>query len=212
MASCSSTPRSDDTRAAVLVQAGVPFVAFGRTGGRIPHDVVDVDNAAGGRVIAQELAANGCEWPAFVGWPEGSLAGDERLMGFLDGWREAGHDPELVAVLRRLNRVDDGLDAAMSLLRADQPADAVVAASDLLAVGVLRAARALGIRAGQDLRVVGFDDAPIAAHLDPPLTTVGQPIREVAKRIVATFLERLDHPDAPVHDEALEPHLVVRLT
>jgi DNA-binding LacI/PurR family transcriptional regulator len=202
----------DDPRVEVLAKNDVPFVTFGRTGGRIPHDAIDVDGHAGGRMAALEALRRGARRPAFVGWPEGSLAGDARLAGFLEVCREAGLPADDVAVLRRLNRVDDGLDAAMSLLRADQPADAVVAASDLLAVGVLRAARALGIRAGQDLRVVGFDDAPIAAHLDPPLTTVGQPIREVAKRIVATFLERLDHPDAPVHDEALEPHLVVRLT
>jgi DNA-binding LacI/PurR family transcriptional regulator len=202
----------EDARVEVLAKNDVPFVTFGHTGGRIPHDVIDVDGHAGGRIAAAEALRRGARRPAFVGWPEGSLTGDARLAGFHEVCSEAGVAHDDITVLRRLNRVDDGVDAAMSLLRADPPVDAVVAASDLLAVGVLRAVRALGLRAGQDVRVVGFDDAPIAAHLDPPLTTVGQPIREVAKRIVTTFLERLDHPDAPVRDESLEPHLVVRLT
>lgn len=202
----------DDARAAVLVQAQVPFVAFGRTGGRLRHDVVDVDGAAGGRAIAEELAASGCERPAFVAWPEGSLAGEERLAGFKDGWRAAGHDPEHLQVVRRLNRVSDGVDAAQTLVDRSPAPDAIVAVSDLLAVGVVRGLRSRSLRPGRDLRVIGYDDAPIAAHLDPPLTTVRQPLQAVAARIIARFLARLDDPDAPVAEELLAPQLVIRET
>jgi DNA-binding LacI/PurR family transcriptional regulator len=108
--------------------------------------------------------------------------------------------------------VDEGVDAALTLCRSTTPPDAIVAASDLLAVGVMRGLRELGLRAGTDVRVVGFADAPLAAHLDPPLTTLRQPLDEVARRIVELFLARLDDPAAPATTELLDPHLVVRQT
>ncbi len=202
----------DDPRAEVLAKNDVPFVTFGTTGGNIVHDVVEVDGHLGGRLAGREALARGARAPAFIGWPEGSLAGDARLAGFLEVCGESGLSVEEVPVLRRMNRVEDGVEAAMTLLRADRSVDAIVTVSDLLAVGVLRAIRSFSLRAGQDVRVVGFDDAPIAAHLDPPLTTVGQPVREVAQRVIATFLARLEDPEAPVRVDLLDPYIVVRLT
>lgn len=201
-----------DRRVEVLAKNDVPFVTFGRTAGGVAHDAVDVDGHLGGRIAATEALSRGARRPAFVTWPKGSLVGDARLAGFLEVCAEAGIPGTDVAVLRRLHRVEDGVEAALTLLRGDPSIDAIVASCDLLAVGVLRAIRSLGLRAGHDVRVIGFDDSPIAAHLDPPLTTVGQPVREVAKRVISTFLARLDDPEAPVSVELLEPHLVVRLT
>jgi DNA-binding LacI/PurR family transcriptional regulator len=202
----------EDPRAHVLVAAGVPFVSFGRTGEASAHDVVDVDGFAGGRAVAAELAASGRRRPAYVAWPEGSLTGDQRLAGFLAGCADAGIDPADVPVLRRLNRVEDGVEAALSLVEGRERPDAIATVSDLIAVGVIRGLRSFGLRAGDEVRVVGFDDAPIAAHLDPPLTTVRQPLHEVARRVVGRFLARLEDPDGPSVTELLEPYLVVRRT
>jgi DNA-binding LacI/PurR family transcriptional regulator len=202
----------DDPRAAALVGEDVPFVTFGRTGATSAHDVVDVDGFAGGRAVASQLVASGCRRPAYVAWPEGSLAGDDRLAGFLAGCEDAGIDPGSVPVLRRLNRVEDGVDAALSLVEAAERPDAIATVSDLIAVGVIRGLRSLGLRAGDEIRVVGFDDAPLSAHLDPPLTTVRQPLGEVARRVVERFLARLSDPDSPVVTQLLEPYLVVRRT
>lgn len=204
--------RQDDPRAEVLSKNDVPFVSFGRTGGRIAHDCVDVDGSVGTRLAVEELLRSGVRRPAFVGWPEGSLAGNDRLSGFLEACRAGGLDPAALPVLRRLNRVEAGVEAAMTLCGSQDPPDAIVTASDLLAVGVIRGLRSLDLTAGRDVRVVGFDDAPIAAHLDPPLTTVRQPLDQVARRIVELFRARLSDPDAPATTELLDPHLVVRLT
>jgi DNA-binding LacI/PurR family transcriptional regulator len=202
----------EDRRVEVLAEKGVPFVTFGATGGSFAHDVVDVDGHLGGRLAALEALRNAASRPAFVGWPDGSLVGDARLAGFLEAVGEAGIDTAQVPVARSVNRVEAGVQATLDLLRSDTPPDAIVAVSDLLAVGVVRALRSLDLRAGRDVRVVGFDDAPIAAHLDPPLTTVGQPVKAVAQLVVERFLARLDAPDAPVTTDLLDPHLVVRQT
>lgn len=202
-----------DPRVATLAEHRIPFVTFGRTACDIDHDAVDVDGAAGAGAVAGELARAGCVRPAYVAWPESSLVGETRLRGFLDGWEAAGHNPGDVAVLRRHNRVEDGVDAVGALAALPGPfPDAIATVSDLLAVGVLRGLRTHGLTVGEDVRLIGFDDAPIAAHLDPPLTTVRQPLVEVANRVVTRFLARLDDPDSPCVTELLSPELVVRQT
>ena len=203
----------DDRRAKLLAERSVPFVTFGRTGEASAHDVIDVDGSAGGRMVASHLREGRCTEAAFIGWPEGSLAGDARLQGFLDGWIDQDGRPLQVAVRRHRNRVDEAVGAVRDLVaEADRVPDAIVAVSDLLAVGVIRGLRSIGLQAGRDVRVVGFDDAPIAAHLDPPLTTVRQPLAEVAARVVQRFVARLHAPDAPVVLDLLTPELVVRDT
>jgi DNA-binding LacI/PurR family transcriptional regulator len=82
--------------------------------------------------------------------------------------------------------------------------------SDAMAIGVLRAARELGLRVPEDLSVVGFDDIDLAQHMNPPLTTVHQPIRrkgEIAVRLLLSVVERRDlHPE----QLRLETRLIIR--
>ena len=102
----------------------------------------------------------------------------------LDGYRAAieaaglPNDPDLV-VRANLTR-EDGYRAAGDLLsRPDRPT-AIFAANDLQALGVYQAAREAGLRIPEDLSVVGFDDLPVVAWVDPPMTTVHQPLTEMA--------------------------------
>ena len=91
-----------------------------------------------------------------------------------------------------------GAAAAARLLGAHPDLDAIVAGSDNMAAGAIRAVRASGRRVPDDVSVVGFDDLPIAQHTEPPLTTVHQPIealgREMAKMLVALVAGRTPSP------------------
>jgi DNA-binding LacI/PurR family transcriptional regulator len=93
-------------------------------------------------------------------------------------------DPSLV-VSTGLTR-EDGHTAALTLLNQPDRPTAIFACNDLQALGIYQAARQLGLRIPSDLSVVGFDDLPIAALVDPPLTTIHQPIIEMA--VAATEL------------------------
>lgn len=138
------------------------------------------------------------------------MTGDERVRGYREALAAAGvpADPRLDA--RGPDSVETGRRAAERWLDGDQPPDGIVAASDLLAIGVLEAARARGIRVGRELGVTGFDDTPTAAFLDPPITSVRQPIEEVAERIVAHVVQSIDGAP-PRHDGTLlAPRLIVR--
>ncbi|RLC83396.1 MAG: LacI family transcriptional regulator, partial [Chloroflexi bacterium] len=90
------------------------------------------------------------------------------------------------------------------------PPTAIVACNDLMALGAMSAARAMGLSAGHDVAVAGFDDIPLAAHAQPPLTTVRQPIYEIGRRICRMLLERLQTGSPQKEHVILQPELVVR--
>lgn len=200
----------DDPRIAHLRRAEVPFSVFGRTGDEQEHGWVDVDNAAGTRQAVEHLIATGRRDIAFVGWPEGSITGDERARGYREALQAAGLPVREGRQSRGMDALQSGLDAGGRWLDGDTPPDAVVAASDLLAIGVVRAARQRGVSVGDELAVTGFDDTPIAALLDPPLTSVRQPIEEVAGHIVRRLIAHIGGQQPESDDRLVASTLIVR--
>ncbi|NJQ00317.1 LacI family DNA-binding transcriptional regulator [Streptomyces zingiberis] len=203
----SGTDRSDP-RQAWLAKRGVPFVAFGRMwSGRQIGDWVDVDGASGTDAAVEHLAALGHRRIGFLGWPRGSGVGDDRAAGWLRAMRRHG----LPTRGRRAQSVDDtaAARAAVAPLLA-AGVTAVVAASDLLALGCCHALRERGAEPGRDVAVVGFDDSPAATLLSPGLTTLAQPLEAVGHECVRLLLARIAAPSAPPERVLLEPSLVVR--
>ena len=196
-----------------LVAARVPVVLIDRYSGDTDLvDTVFVDNFAGGYSAAEHLVSLGhCRIAAISGPLTVSVA-TERLAGFEAGLGTAGLrlDPTLV-------RAGDFKQASgyahmQSLLAShcDQM-DAVFVANDLMTLGALAAINAAGLRIPGDVSVVGFDDMPWAASLNPPLTTVGQPGVEMGEIACRLLLERLGtQRAAPPRHVLLQPQLVVR--
>jgi DNA-binding LacI/PurR family transcriptional regulator len=196
---------SDDPRPAALLSAGVPFVAFGHTAGDTDtrHPWVDVDNAAGIGAVVDHLVDRGHRRIAFVGWPDGTTTGDRRARG----WRAAIDRHGLSAHSATLDvRCEDSAAAAagqaLTLLSRPEPPTAFVAATDTLAVGVLRACQRWGLEPGRDVAIVGFDDTPTAAALE--LSSVRQPIETVGRQLIAALL------GAQNGGRLLTPRLIVR--
>ena len=90
--------------------------------------------------------------------------------------------------------------------------DAVFAASDIMAVGAMRAIREAGLRVPEDIAVAGFDDMPFAARTDPPLTTVRQPIQRTGALAAETLIDLIEHPDSRPRRVVLPVELVVRVS
>ncbi|RLV50030.1 LacI family transcriptional regulator [Nocardioides mangrovicus] len=215
----------DDPRAAWLRERGISFASFGRpwdtdldpddgsdAGSESPW--VDVDGAAGVRAAVRHVAAQGHEEIAFLGWPEESDVGRDRRRG----WAEACHELGLPA-RRQAGVVDEfeaGRDAAHRLLhprRGGPVPTAVVCASDTLALGVLRTLSELGLRAGADVAVTGFDNTPTAALTTPGLTSLEQPLAAIAAELLRLVDSQLrgDVPGSSGDAHTLlAPTLVVR--
>ena len=176
---------------------GIPFVVFDPTS-ELPDDVpfVGATNWRGGRSAVQHLIGLGHRRIAMISGPEDVLCCRARQAGYETAMKSAGLpvDPDQI-VVAQLTR-EDGCAAARSLLARPEPPTAIFASNDLQALGVYQAAREAGLRIPRDLSVVGFDDLPIVAWADPPLTTVHQPLTEMA--VAATELAlALGHGEEP---------------
>lgn len=129
----------------------------------------------------------------------------DRLAGYGDALAAGGVDIEAVPILETLNSRKAGAEAAAQLLRSNPETTAILAMTDLMALGVLDHAREAGIAVPGRLSVIGFDGIPEAAFADPPLTTVAQPIREKGKRAATLIFEK-----GPPTAELLGVELIVR--
>ncbi len=133
----------------------------------------------------------------------------ERLAGYAEGMAAGGLDPASLGIEERFGSTRAaGADAAARLLAATPRPTALLAMSDMLAIGAIEQARAQGLRVPEDLSVVGFDDIPLARELSPPLTTVRQPLVEKG-RIAAELLFGRRVAAGPI---VLPTELVVRGT
>lgn len=190
-----------DRRSDWLREQDIPFVAFGRPWGREDaatsreHDWIDIDGGAGTEAAVHALAAEGARRIGFLGWPEGSGAGDDRHAGFARACHDLGLPTDLVE--RREDGFDTGAEAAARLLARD--IDALVCVSDSLALGALAHLRGAGRPDLMD-RIVGFDDTPVARAVG--LSSVDQPIEEAARAMVDLLVHRLEHPGS---DPAVAP-------
>ncbi|WP_323096227.1 LacI family DNA-binding transcriptional regulator [Intrasporangium sp. YIM S08009] len=196
--------RPSDPRPPWLIEHAVPFVSFGRVWDQ-PELTrwVDVDGAAGVRGAVHHLVDAGYRQVGFLGWPAGSPVGDDRWRGWNDALMELGLD-ESAPAAASVQDIDEATDAAEELLGRLGPDAAIVCASDLLALGALRAVRNRGLRPGADIGVVGFDDTDVAAAMS--LTSVHQPVADAARIAWDMLVDPARHP-GPV---LLEPTLTIR--
>ncbi len=207
-----SGTRQNDPRIAYLLERGFPFVSFGRSNPEWAFSYVDTDARAGVREVVAYLVELGHRRIAFVGWPEGSLSGDWRLQGYLDGMRELGLPVPPSYVQRGVQSDQTGRRALCRWweLPEDERPTAVIAVTDLIAVGVMLQAREFGLSLPADLSIVGFDNAPLVEYFTPALTTFEQRIPEIG-HILVELVERMVRGDHPEHRQVLvPPRLIVR--
>ncbi len=193
-----------------LARRGAPFVAFGRPWADedAAHPWVDVDGAAGCALATEHLLDRGHRRVAWVGWRKESFIGEDRRSGWARAMRARGL-PTTGLASRVEDTVGSGREASAALLDEARPT-AFVCASDTLATGVLHTVAERGLVAGRDVAVVGFDDSPVAQMVPPGLTSVRQPLEQVAVHVVAGLHRLLAGPAARTDGVLLTPTLVVR--
>jgi DNA-binding LacI/PurR family transcriptional regulator len=195
-----------------LEDLGVPTVLSGRPlSGRRRLWYVDADNVGGGRLATAHLLSSGHRRVATVTGPLDMCAGQDRLAGYRTAVEAAGlpYDESLVSVGDFTT--PGGYDATVRLLEQSPDVDAIFAASDLAAFGVIRALRDAGREPGSDVAVIGFDDIPAAAEHQPPLSTVRQPIPELGVAMTTLLLRRIEG-ETPARTEILPVELLLRAT
>jgi DNA-binding LacI/PurR family transcriptional regulator len=197
-------------QAAWLETRRAPFVAFGRPWGveEPRHPWVDVDGAAGSELATTHLLDRGHHRIAWIGWRKDSWIGEDRRAGWSRALRARGL-PTTGLASRVEDTVASGREASAVLLDEAQPS-AFVCASDTLAMGVLHTLAERGLVPGRDVAVVGFDDSQVAQVVPPGLTSVRQPLEDVAVEVVKALEGLLGHPPYVGPGVLLAPTLAIR--
>lgn len=191
-----------------LVTSNVPLVVVGRPFHDNQVSYLDVDNVQGAYQVVAHLASLGYRRIATITGNTHSTVGLDRKEGYLKALVDAGLavDPALIV---EGDFTEAGGYRAMQQLIPARP-QAVFAASDVLALGAMRAARDAGLQVPGDVAFVGFDDLPLAALPDPPLTTVHQPIYEFGVRAVEILIDLIENGSTPPRKVIMHTELIVR--
>ncbi len=206
-------PTSETTAEDLALSLGVsnvPHVLIDRRVAGFESDRVRVDHESAGELVAGHLADIGVRSMAFLGGPPNCPVRAERLGGLRSGASLRGIDmPPDFSIATDAER-QGGTDAANRLFELRGLPDAIVAYSDVVALGVLGALRHRGIQAGRGMAVAGFDDIEEAAVHPTPLTTTSTFPTRLGAEAVRLLLDRIANPAVPHRDIVIDPVLHVR--
>lgn len=208
-----SSVENNDARIRLLLEKAFPFVAFGR--GQADQDFpwIDVDGGYGIQQAVDHLVKLGHRKIGALAWPESSRVGNNRMDGYFNGLVEHGLEPNPAWIRRGEGRFASGYTSTRELL--DLPDEirptALITMNDMMAVGAMQAAKEAGLQIGRDFAIAGFDDSPMVQYLDPPLTSVRQPVWEVGQQIIPMLLTFIETGQLPEPCSMMvSPKLIVR--
>ncbi len=192
-----------------LVGQGTDFVRWGSVNDENLGATVGSDNVGAGRMAGEHLLGLGRRRIAFLGqadehYPEFA----DRYRGLCEALGAAGIAPDPALLRNAISLEDEGYAAVRALLADGTAFDAVFAASDLIAIGAMRALAEAGLSIPGDVAVMGFDDIPAASMTNPPLTTVMQDLKGAGERLVETLMAQIEDRQRPA--ETLPARLVIR--
>jgi DNA-binding LacI/PurR family transcriptional regulator len=190
----------------------MPIVLFGGYAPSVDAPQVSSDEAAAMHLAVRHLVALGHRSIGFAVGPDRFVPSHRKRAGFTSALVQVGLAADIASaeqhVAANLYTVEGGQAAATTLLGSGHTA--IVCASDLMALGAIRAVRQHGLRVPEDVSVVGYDDSPLMAFTDPPLTTVRQSIGALCKIVVQMLLAEIRGDNTPRTELLVEPDLVVR--
>jgi DNA-binding LacI/PurR family transcriptional regulator len=201
------TARSD--RYTQLIGQGVPIVLLNGHAADVPAPFISPDDRAAARLAVQHLVDLGHERIGLAVGPGRFVP----VIRKIEGYRKA------MAQLLGVSEVDDLISHSLFSVEGGQAAAAqllergctgIVCASDLMALGVIRACRDRGLSVPGDVSVIGFDDSPLIAFTDPPLTTVRQPVQSMVTAAVHTLLEAVAGAPGKHSELIFQPEFIVR--
>jgi DNA-binding LacI/PurR family transcriptional regulator len=185
----------------------LPMVAWGAFSQGQAHCSVGTDNFLGGRLATLHLLSRGCRRVAFFGNPS-AIEIRQRLEGSRAAIADQNGSAELIEIPTHLATELSSAEIAQFLAETEQVPDGIFAASDVIALSALQALARRGIQVPRDVKVIGFDDLPIARSSMPALTTIRQDITMGAGHLVDCLLKRIDGKQTG--SVVLNPELIVR--
>lgn len=191
-----------------LSQSDVPSIVAGRPMHVADFSYVDVDNVAGAHTAVRHLVHLGRQRIGSITGPLSTTAGLDRFEGYQNALSESRLPQDERLYIEGDFTESSGYYCAQRLMPFKP--DAIFVASDIMAVGALRAIREAGLKVPQDIAIVGFDDLPPATRTSPPLTTIRQPIRRMGIELVEKLLDIILNGPQPPRRVIFGTELVIR--
>lgn len=182
---------ADDPLPDLLEQLGMPSVISGRRHAAETLPSVDSDNFEGARAAVDHFISRGRRSIATITGRLDVYGAQRRLDGYRKAVAAAGLDPDERLIAPADFSEEGGARAMRELLERRPDVDAVFAASDVMAAGARQVLRESGRRIPDDVALIGFDDSAVARHMDPPLTSVRQPIEEMGRTMTRVLLQEI---------------------
>lgn len=204
-------PLADDLdliRAALAADIPVVAISAGEEARGLVASV-GIDERAGGQAIANHLVSLGHRHFGFIKGPDEHRAASLRYDGFLDGLRDGDCNVVLWTAIGDFT-FKSGAEAADRLIHDQAPVTALVCANDDMAAGAMLALHRAGLEIPSAISVSGFDDTPMSEIIWPPLTTVRQPIKDLAEKAVRRLSELQGKLDEPPRSDVIPHALIVR--
>ncbi len=191
-----------------FVDAKVPMVVAGRPFRSDNVSYIDIDNVNAASMAVTHLIRLGRRRIAMINGPTTSTVGIDRKEGYFKALRERGLEPTESLIVESDFSEAGGYYSMQRLLPAKP--DAVFAASDIMAIGAMRAIREAGLRIPEDIALVGFDDLPLSPLYDVQLTTVRQPVVQFGAKAVDVLIDLIEHGMNPPKHVIMGTELVIR--
>ncbi len=200
----------DDSAVLRVAQSGVPVVCVDRALSVGGIDKVEIDNQRGAFEAVAHLLSKGHRRIGLISGPVDSSTGRERLAGYRQALAQAGWADEPELIRYGDYKQASGRALALELLALTPPPSALFVSNNLMTIGALEAISARQMRIPRDIGLISFDDLPLAAVFNPPLTVVRQPAYEVGRSAAELLLKRIEDPKRPATSLKLSPELVIR--
>lgn len=173
-------------------------------------DTIQDNSLIGGKLATEYLISRGYHRIACITGPQDNTQARRRLQGYQQAMENAGLiAPEHYQIFSNFE-FSGGLEAMQQLLKLPEPPKAIFTCNDAMAVGVYLAINQAGLKVGQDIAVIGYDDIELAKFMSPPLTTIHQPTDALGKLTIDTLLQRLEKQITEPRTLELTPELVER--
>jgi len=195
-----------------LVDSGMPIVYIKNSPTNEAVSAVCLDDFKGGYLATQHLLELGHQSIVVLLGPENEECTKNRLAGYMQALGDAEIESDQRLIIQGDWSAKSGETAIKKLLNYEVGFSAVFALNDRMALGAMRALREAGLRIPQDVSVVGYDDLPLTAYFDPPLTTIHQPIEKFGEIGFQLLLDAVNKPDEPPQTIRLDPKLIIRET
>lgn len=195
-----------------LIERRTPAIIVDRLLDQIELDSVVSDNFQGGYLATNHLISTGHHRIAIIRGPSNVTPSAKRFDGYLKALEENGIPANPSWIKSGDFHPPSGYHATVELLSLAERPDAIFACNDLMAIGALRAAYEANLKVPADLSIIGYDNIELASFTQPALSTIAQPIDNLAERTIHLLLNKISNPYSPSIREFLSNQLIIRET